>query len=638
MSFGPEGSLLLSAPPQGLGTTTSNSTTPAGYSDQTPSHPQLDKKYSHAPSLPQHGFTPQHPDAVPPHTDAVPQHSGDVPPSAMVSSEVKYHKPVEDFRPYNPAQKPEARTNRGPPKQHTPGESPDGKSASNGRKRARTKVVAWDPRDLEDIYVRKEVNREEWDSICRKLRDKKHREAMGVGLGTGKDSTYSNSPQPASNGIKWASVNGYQSSPADADSYHQRQSLDGEESSDDFELSSAPESDHDGRLSRQFELPARPAFDVFDAQSRGQPIAPRHLTPKHSSSATALSDHRSPLASDPRPNQRIKRGREVEAVELELQTTNNFNKRRKQPTETNNSPNTMTGMGEQSAMLFNPHQTMPIPQLQPRIFSDSELDDMCIRFRDTYRMMGHYYHEEHRINKELFDAAIDRANQRAATAFQKLDGANQHCAEEIKEARLSSQIEHENLKKKLASEISENRRLAEELASCRQRLVTANETSERESSTAMASNPPRSALETNAAPQPSLIDQLQQELRTVQEDAKRANAANNLLDDEVRKMRLSGRESHGMVQEIRKQHARVAAKIDHLVSQDLEDLTHKEVKKYILEVKAEDQGMSERVKQVEDFLSEAHHLTFGAIQQPPHPVANGSASGQPAAKIHHHVI
>ena len=160
MSFGPEGSLLLSAPPQSLGTPTGHHTSTREYSDQTPSHPSYAKEDSHAPSLSHHAFTPQH-------AGLIPQHSSDVPPVAMVSSEVNFNQPVEDSHPYNPVQKPVARSNRGPPKQLTPAESPEGKSGSNGRKRARTKVVAWDPRDLDDIYVRKEVHREDWDSICR---------------------------------------------------------------------------------------------------------------------------------------------------------------------------------------------------------------------------------------------------------------------------------------------------------------------------------------------------------------------------------------------------------------------------------------------------------------------------------------
>ncbi|KAI4252711.1 MAG: hypothetical protein L6R42_007864 [Xanthoria sp. 1 TBL-2021] len=601
----------------------------------------------------------------------------------MVSPGVDCNHPVEDSHPYNSLQKPEARANRGPPKQLTPAQSPEGKPASNGRRRTRTKVVAWDPKDLEDIYVRKEVNKEDWDTICRdypsrtrvamrqqviKMREKKQREALGLGHGAGKSSTYSDSPQPASNGIKWASVNGYQSSPAEADSYHQRLSVDGEESSDDFDFSSAPDSDHEGKMGKQFDLPARsppshslgvampeippqqpivpsmpiiapegfqanrqhqPEFDVLAAQSRGQPIAPRQLPPKPSSTSAAFFDYRSSVAPDFRVTQRTKRGRDFEAVDSELQSTDNFHKRRKHQMEATDPSSIMVGVSEECAMPFNLPQTMPVPLLPPRIPSDSELDEMCIQFREKFRMMAAYYYEEQRISKNLFDAAIDRANARAAGALQKLDEANLIYAEQAKEARLSSQIEHDLLSKKLTAEISENSRLAEELSSCRHKLAAANETPERKTYTAVAENIPRPDVEMNAVPQSSLIETLQQELLTVKEDAKRADVANNLLDEEAAKMRRDGRDTHSMVQEVKRQHDRVTAKIDHLVSQDLQDLTNKEVKKYIMDVKAEDQGLSNKVKQVEDFLNKPNHLTFGAMHQSPNIVANGSVSKGP---------
>ena len=87
-------------------------------------------------------------------------------PAKMVSSSLDNSHDSGEFQAYNPAQKPEARSSRGPPKR-TPAQSPDDKSAASGRKRTRTKVVAWDPKDLEDIYDRKENQGEDWDSICR---------------------------------------------------------------------------------------------------------------------------------------------------------------------------------------------------------------------------------------------------------------------------------------------------------------------------------------------------------------------------------------------------------------------------------------------------------------------------------------
>lgn len=160
MPFARDGSLSSAPPPQeahppkSLGNNHIHD-----YSNQNPSYPPYDMRDTHF-SLPKHPFTPEQPE---PNR----QHSSEAPSVAMVSSEVDYNHPIEEFRPYNPAQKPEVRSNRGAPKQVTPTQSPEGKPSSNGRRRTRTKVVAWDPNDLEDIYKRKEINKEEWDTICR---------------------------------------------------------------------------------------------------------------------------------------------------------------------------------------------------------------------------------------------------------------------------------------------------------------------------------------------------------------------------------------------------------------------------------------------------------------------------------------
>ncbi|KAI4214364.1 MAG: hypothetical protein LQ351_003117 [Letrouitia transgressa] len=88
-------------------------------------------------------------------------------PAKMVSFSVNHTPNAREFLTYNPTQKPEVRSSRGPPKHLTPNQSPDEKFSLSGRKRTRTKVVAWDPKDLEDIYQRKEILKEDWDTICR---------------------------------------------------------------------------------------------------------------------------------------------------------------------------------------------------------------------------------------------------------------------------------------------------------------------------------------------------------------------------------------------------------------------------------------------------------------------------------------
>lgn len=113
-------------------------------------------------AAPLHTFTPQR-------SQQNPQRDHDNFPPPMSTSAVDYQHVNEDvFHSYEPAQKPESRNDKNSPRRPAAADSPDGTTTSlNGRKRARTKVVAWDPKDLEDIYRRKEINKEDWDSICK---------------------------------------------------------------------------------------------------------------------------------------------------------------------------------------------------------------------------------------------------------------------------------------------------------------------------------------------------------------------------------------------------------------------------------------------------------------------------------------
>ncbi|KAL8732895.1 MAG: hypothetical protein Q9166_002496 [cf. Caloplaca sp. 2 TL-2023] len=516
------------------------------------------------------------------------------------------------------------------------------------------------------------------------MREKKQREAMGLGQRTGKSSTYSDSPQPAPNSIKWASVNGYQSSPADADPYHQRQSLDGEESSDDFELSSAPDSDHEGKSGKSgkhFEVPARstpsqarggvmpdiplqqppivpilvqegprangqanvqangqangqaqPNFDVLAAQSRGQPIAPRQPPPQQSSfpTSTAMFDDRPPPPPPPpppefRPTLRSKRGREPELVDSELRSSNIVGKRRKHQVDAAEPSATMFGNGEDYAMQFNPPQQLIMPLLPPRVPQDSELDEMCIRFRESFRATKTYYEEEMRISKDLYDASLGRANARARHALQKLDEVSLLYSEQNKDARVSSQLELDHLDMKLTAEQAENKRLRQELAKYRDELA-AKDALQRERGTTAADNFNGRDMQITTRPEHSSNDTLQQELRAARENAQRADTANNLLNEVVAKMRLDVRDTYEKFHEVKEQHEGLTSKIEHLASQNLEDLPNKTVKKYILDVKDVDEGLSDKIKEAEESYTKPQHLSFGTTQHVATPVANGSIS------------
>ena len=116
---------------------------------------------SNAPSaVPTAGFVPYQPEDHP-------QPSTEATSAIMVSGASAYSHGNTNFNMYIPRQNPESNNHRGLQKHATPAASPDGAPSPAGRRRTRTKVVAWDPRDLEDIYYRKEVAKEDWDTICK---------------------------------------------------------------------------------------------------------------------------------------------------------------------------------------------------------------------------------------------------------------------------------------------------------------------------------------------------------------------------------------------------------------------------------------------------------------------------------------
>lgn len=150
-------------PSQSLGNV--NTSNVSQFAVQGPTLPPLQNGGGNGAFLPSsslHTFTPQP-------SQQNNQHVHDNFPPPMSTSAVDYHRPNEDvFHSYEPAQKPDSKNNKNSPRRPPAADSPDGTATSlNGRKRARTKVVAWDPEDLEDIYRRKEINREDWDAICK---------------------------------------------------------------------------------------------------------------------------------------------------------------------------------------------------------------------------------------------------------------------------------------------------------------------------------------------------------------------------------------------------------------------------------------------------------------------------------------
>ncbi|KAL8716287.1 MAG: hypothetical protein Q9220_000192 [cf. Caloplaca sp. 1 TL-2023] len=594
--------------------------------------------------VPSNGFAHQQPDPRPP---------SEPPLAAMLSSGPEYHHAAEDFHPYNPAQKPESRSSRGPPRHLTPTQSPDGRQSSGGRKRARTKVVAWDPKDLEEIYTR--LPDPDQGRYATTSHHKKQREAMGSNYKNGKGSTYSDSPQPGPNGIKWASVNGYQSSPADLDRYRHRPSVDDDEddeTSDEFDLSSGPDSDHGERPSRQPDHPARStplqahdqpatdsvpepsghpaipiavqevpqgngqvstAFDVLAAQSRGKAIAPRQPPPF--SSTRGMFDDRNPLPQPPPPPElrsaRGKRGRDSEVIDPDSRAPPSFGKRRRQQAEPIESTISFDNSGEGYMTSFNPAPAFTSNPQPLQIPQDSDLDELCIHFRDAFRIMKAKYEEEHGAQKVLYEASLGRANARATLALQKLDEHSQYFADQVKENQLSSQIECDLLDKKVEASQSENRKFREDIAHYQSQIAALNGELEHErgnQASKEASHPP-----SGSAHSPS--NALQQELSVARQNAKRADTANNLLDEEITRMRLANSQFQERIQAAKTYHARLTATLDEFVSQDLEDMTHKAIKEHVLTVKRANDEVSEKLRHAVEALADAGYLMFEPVQQ-----------------------
>ncbi|KAL9026205.1 MAG: hypothetical protein Q9196_005093 [Gyalolechia fulgens] len=622
------------------------------------------------------------------------------PPAAMRNPTAEQNHVNQDFHPYDPPEKPDPANDKSPPddksspKRLASADSPEGNPPSNGRRRTRMKVVAWDPRDLEDIYQRKEVKKEDWDTICRvflafcsmlvfcnlprlglpvpdqggyattshQIEGEKAAGSAGsrscmqfhivhrIGRlihpqKTGKSSTYSDSPQPASssNGIRWATVNG--SSPANNDPYQRRHSFDDDESSEEFELSSAPDSEHEGKPTKHFDHPARSNpqqlqahpfadlppqqapitcmpviiqeapqartaalsnFDEVAAQSRGKQIAPRQPPqPLQPLPAEMVDDRQAPPPPPPdfRAAQRVKRGREIEATGSESRSSSGFGKRRKQHAEPGGAPATMSNAPEgHVAPPFNPAAHYPMPPQPPRLPQESELDELCIRFRDTYRMMKAAYEEDQRmkeeqqrIKTEIYEASLGRANARAVHAEQRVDEVSHTYAEQVKENRMALRFDLEHLSQQAEIHRAEAKKWREEHAKIREELAASKDALERERRTKATEHGQRPDGPMADRPETSRVDAPRPEVEG-------ANAANGLLAEEVGKMRLDRAETRQKFEEIKSMHGDLTATLDDLVSQDLTDLTQKMIKKHVLDVKGVDQRLGEKIKEVEHFL------------------------------------
>ncbi|KAL9612653.1 MAG: hypothetical protein Q9167_002780 [Letrouitia subvulpina] len=522
--------------------------------------------------------------------------------------------------------KPEARSSRGPPKHLTPNQSPDEKSSLSGRKRTRTKVVAWDPKDLEDIYQRKEILKEDWDTICRKMRDKKQQESNHYH----KRSRHSNPPDPHStptDGIRWASVNGAHSSPAEFDRLsHPRN--DDEDTSDEYDLSSAPDdSDHEARANTSlddpprdtplqtraraavepntsFDAPSQPLiiqerpqtnghvasnFDVTVAQTKGKPLAPRQpdvqMLPLVSNP---------PSLPEPRGKGRAKRGREAETTDSESRSSSNHGKRQKYSTDPPELLNAFAYNGfDGYAVPARPAVSMPAPQ-PPKLPIEAELDALCISFRVKFREIKDYYEMELKAEKIRFEAVLGRANARANKALQKLDDESHIFAEQWKDFQNSVQADTKLLQNDLKAETLKKNQCIMEAEELRNQLTALTNQAKGDL------KPPNTSIEDANSPniaEPSEKDEeslppletLQQEREGVIETGQK-EAEPGKVGPEAQQQALAG------LVEISAQHGRLASLLDDLIAKDFEDLTNKKIKKHVLDVKEIDNALSEKLR------------------------------------------
>lgn len=480
-----------------------------------------------------------------------------------------------------------------------------------------------------------------------------------------KRTTYSDSPQPAPKSIKWASVNGYQSSHGE-----------GEESSDEYDLSSAPDSEQEWRQNNHSDAPARVSappttldknldphtaqstplqtraqatvdmpsqqpivpsmpliiqeapqangqaqgdFDVVAAQSKGKAIAPRQ--PQLSSTPMSMYDDGQLPPPEHRPMQRNKRSREPEGINQDSRSSSTLIKRRKQQSEPTETTMALGGINGGYPTSFNPSVAMPIappPALPPpsRVPLDSEVEQVCMQVRDLYRTTRAAFDEERGVTKAIYAASLERANAREHEAKLRCDDLSLRYAEQVKENNISAQVELNSMKSKFHTERAEKDQLRVEIEQYRERLAAAEAALEQERNAKLPESLGDPATQMPTASDTATIEALQQQLRLAKENAEHADAANDLLDEEFR----------NKFQEIKRQHDEVTATINDLDSKDLEALTHKVTKKFVTAVKEADNQLSDTINKVGDSLNKPKHLIFASAGQSVNPTANGTAS------------
>lgn len=345
-------------------------------------------------------------------------------------------------------------------------------------------------------------------------------------------------------------------------------------------------------------------FDVFAAQSRGKQIAPRQAP----LSFGASDDGRLP-PPDHRATSRNKRAREIEDSNLDSQSSSAFAKRRKQPSEQTKHSTNLSSVAEGYGPPFNPTMASfnqpPMPSILPQppmTPQDAELEDMFMQFRERFRNMQAGIEEDFRLAKDAHQAATGRANARARHAEIHRDEMDQKHAAQAKEKDIVQRIERESMDKQLMVERAENQALREELAKFREKTAAADEALEYERKTKMggsATLEEHQALGSNEAALAKNHIAANQDFGNV----------NGMSAGKAKELESECKELHEKLRQIKVQQDQVKFTIEDLESKDLEDLTHKHIKKHIASIKDNQEQGSQLIIECEKFLDGSKHLT-----------------------------
>lgn len=353
-----------------------------------------------------------------------------------------------------------------------------------------------------------------------------------------------------------------------------------------------------------------------------------------------------PPPPEPRATQRAKRG--LDAMATSESRSSSLNKRRKHQPDPDRSTMAVDNNVEGYAVPFNPAVTFPMHPAPLILPQDSDLDELCISFRDTFRTLKAWYQERERTN----EAAIGRANARVAQVQQSADDVSESYSERMKELvkvkdelraiRLEIQFrdqryrnledDHQRLLDQHARAQEESMQLRGEITKKDERIAVLSNALEHERRTKASETDTSTSIdavrqELHGAQQDAQrakqevlgakqdAQRAKQDAQRARQDAERADVANNLLTAEITRLRPNPAQARRRFQEVEAAHDNLGARVEDFLAQDLEGLTHKEMTKLVLGMKEAHQQQVNKAKAYRDFLHTLEHLACGEADQ-----------------------